>query len=64
MKTANRRICTFTFGNGTKLRCAIEYYNNSFERILEDAKLMCWNGDETKGRSGLVSFEIGDYIVV
>lgn len=63
----DKKICTFTFRNGTKLSAAVLYLDaesnhRSFEDLLQSAKKICWQGDETRGRGQVMSFTVGDHI--
>jgi hypothetical protein len=63
----NKRICTFTFGNGTTISAAVAYSDGkgewlSYQAIFEKAKEISWVGDEERGRGGLRGFQIGEPI--
>ncbi len=62
-----KRICIFTFDNGTCLRAAVDDFDatgnkHSYDTIFRAAKNLTWTGDEERGRGRLRSFEIGDWI--
>jgi hypothetical protein len=62
----DKRICIFTFRNGTQLHAAIPWLDGTRERGFDEmknaAEALCWRGDENHGRGGLKSFEVGDVI--
>lgn len=66
----DRKICTFTFRNGTTLRAAVPFLfktgvpegGRTFQQMFEAAKEACWRGDEENGRGPLISFEVGDHV--
>lgn len=63
----NKRVCTFKFANGTKIRVSVPFFDHHgnlipFEAMLSNAKTLSWNGDETEGRGTIRSFKIGNEI--
>ncbi len=67
MIKCNKRICTFTFANGTTVSAAVTYLDGkgnwlSYQEIFDKAKELSWMGDEAQGRGGLRGFQIGDHI--
>jgi len=69
MKTRTHNLCTFEFNNGTTIHVAVPAFGDDlefypFDLMLEEAKRLSWNGDETHGRGGLRSFTVGSLMFV